>query len=227
MNKVIPVLPCPDIKTQVDFYRQLGFTVDSIYTSPNPYAALSLWGIELHFYGVRKMKPEENSSMCFIRVDDVDFVYSSFIKNIRESGGKIPRTGIPRISRISDLKDDRRFTLTDLGGNTLYIGTPSEDIFFRTIENKDYQGNFAVLYDLQYSKEDSRIADNMLPRLLEVRVALTDLDRAKLLLVALDIQLSLDQPADDKELKSLLSDNNNSDEWERIKLRYRQRMCDL
>jgi hypothetical protein len=40
MDKIIPILPCPDIKGQVAFYQQLGFELLNLYTSPNPYAVI-------------------------------------------------------------------------------------------------------------------------------------------------------------------------------------------
>lgn len=80
MDKVIPILPCPDIKTQVEFYQQLGFEVTGLYPSPSPYATILLGSIELHFWGSRKNIPTENPSMCYIQVEEVDALYDSCFK---------------------------------------------------------------------------------------------------------------------------------------------------
>ena len=225
-GKVIPILPCPDIKNQVTFYQQLGFEVLGVYTSPNPYASIQYGDIELHFYGTRKMIPTENPSMCFIRVEDVDAMYNAFVNRLKQSTGKVPRAGIPRITKLRDLVSDRRFTLTDSGGNTIFIGSPvqgdSTD-FFRTLKNDEFSKRFAVLYDVLYSKEDASLAMSMISRFDVAKEVLNDLDKAKLLLVILEIQRQQGQPLDDSELKSLLKvQSNKGDEgWNRVKAKYR------
>jgi predicted enzyme related to lactoylglutathione lyase len=224
MERVIPILPCPDIKEQVAFYKQLGFDVLGVYTSPNPYAAVQFAAAELHFYGTKKMTPGNNSSMCFIKVEDVDAIYQAFATAFKKNTGKIPRSGIPRISKVRDLVNDRRFTLTDPGGNTFYIGnqrqTGAED-FFRVLENSEWAKKFTVLYDLTYSKEDFSMAADMLPRFEAAKESLNDLDRAKLLLVTLEIQRQLGQAQDHHELKTLLDLREGaSDNWRRLNEKY-------
>jgi hypothetical protein len=217
MNKVIPILPCTDIKMQAEFYRQLGFAV-KLYTSPNLYAVMQLETIELHFWGSRKNVPAENSSMCFILVEDVDTVYQAFAGSIKQHTGKIPRSGIPKITKVRDLVNDRRFTLTDPGGNTIYIGTPGAAGFYRTLQNETYAKKFAVLYDIVYSKEDPELAASTLPKYDIDKNLLDDLDKAKYLLVMLEIQ----QPVDDTELKALLEIHKGQNaEWTRIEDKYR------
>ncbi|MCX7747467.1 MAG: hypothetical protein N2645_11365 [Clostridia bacterium] len=224
MDKVIPIMPCPNIKAQVEFYQQLGFELIDLYTSPNPYAAVQYGIIELHFYGSRKVVPPENPTMCFVQVDDVDAVYDIFSGNLKKHTGKVPRSGIPRITKVRDLSNDRRFTLTDTGGNTIFVGsrTKADTVnFFRTLQNEEFAQKFAVLYDLVYSKEDCRVAANMLLKLAAVKDSLNDLDKAKFLLVAIEIQVILEQAMDDIELKSLFEVHKDSGEdWEKVKKRY-------
>jgi hypothetical protein len=224
MNNVIPILPCFDISVQTAFYQQLGFTIKGVYTSPNPYAVVEFEYIELHFYGTRKVMPADNSSMCFIVVEDVDALNLDFTQKIKQHTGRVPRTGIPRISKVRDLKDDRRFTLTDTGGNTFFIGTPvkvGNHNFFRTLHNEEWAKRFAALYDVVYSKEDAALAASMLPKYVEARSMPDDLDRAKYLLLELDIQQQLNQPIHDIELKTLLEAHKDvGNDWERIKKRY-------
>lgn len=223
-GKVIPILPCPDIRTLVAFYQQLGFEVLRLYTSPNPYAALQLGAIELNFYGSRKIIPGENSSMCFIKVADVDAVYNTFASGLRKHTGNVPRSGIPRITKVRDLRDDRRFTLTDTGGNTLFIGTPvkaSTKSFFRTLQNEELATKFAALYDVVYSKEDCAMAEKMLPKYEVAKHQLQGLDKAKFLLVELEIQRKLSRPVNDNELKVLLDvPGESSEDWDKIRERY-------
>lgn len=227
MDKVIPILPCKSIKEQVVFFENLGFDITEMFTSPNPYAVLQYGTLEIHFYSSRKTEPSENPNMCFLRVEDVDSIYEKFINNYKKNTGKIPRNGIPRISKPRDLANDRRFTLTDVGGNTFFIGTPIKVNFYRTLENNEYAENFKILYDLTYSKEDSNIAFNMLTKFFPADITtinVSELDLAKILLVAFDINLQRNKIIDEeisKKLNEVLDtcDKDNSD-WEKILQRF-------
>ncbi|HEY8960012.1 hypothetical protein [Chitinophaga sp.] len=222
-EKVIPIMGCPDIRAQVDFYKALGFEVLGLYTSPNPYAALKWQSIELHFYGSRKIVPSENPAICFLLVKDVDQVNRSFTEALKNRYGKIPRSGFPKITKVRDLSGDRRFTLTDTGGNTLYIGMPAteEDKFFRKLDNQEYTKPFEVLYDILYSREDPELANNMLPKYSAMAGNLAGLDKAKYLLVLADIQKQLDRNIEDAELHQLIADNSeNSGDWKKIQKRF-------
>lgn len=224
MEKVIPILGCPDIRTQVTFYEQLGFELIEIFTSPNPYARVRWGDIELDFYGSKKINPNANATMCYIRVDDVDALHDSFADSIKQHTGKVPRSGIPRFTTVRDLTHDRRFTLTDTGGNTLYIGTPlnkDSNVFFRTLENEKYAKKFAVLYDIVYSKEDPDMAAQNLPRYGIDTTALNELDKAKYFLVLLDIQEKTGQALDDRDIKALLEIHKDENEdWKKVQEKY-------
>lgn|SRR5690554_98217 len=224
MEKVIPILGCPDIRTQVAFYEQLGFEPIEIFTSPNPYASMKLGTIELDFYGSKKVIPNANSTMCYIRVNDVDALHDAFANSIKLHTGKVPRSGIPRLTTVRDLKQDRRFTLTDTGGNTLFIGTPikkGEKVFYRTLENEKYAKLFTVLYDIVYSKEEPEMAANNLSRYGIDTDLLNDLDKAKYFLVVLDIQNKTGQQLEDNALKTLLKIHKEKNEdWEKIQKKY-------
>lgn len=223
-GKAIPVLACPDIRTQVAFYQQLGFEVTEIQTSPNPYASVKLGTIELMFYGSRKIISTANPTMCYIRVNDVDALHDAFANSLKELTGNVPRSGIPRFTTVRDLKDDRRFTLTDPGGNTLFIGSPvkaGEPTFLRTLENEKYAKLFTVLYDIVYSKEDPVMASDNLPRY-DINIdLLSDLDQAKYLLVVLDIQQKVGSPLDNRQISALLKTHEaDKGKWQLIRKKY-------
>lgn len=186
MEKAIPILPCANINEQVDFYQALGFALVKLYKSPNAYAVLRYGEVELNFYGNKKFVPAENPNVCILLVDDVDKTCEAFSRGLKNAYGKIPRTGIPKITKVRDLNEDRRFTLTDTGGNTLYVCTPNEEgagALLRDLENKEHAKNFAVLYDLLYSKEDKKLAAGMLEKMTGIRDALNDADKARFLLL--------------------------------------------
>jgi len=229
MVKMIPILPCPSIKEQVSFYESLGFITIQIYTRPNPYAVVGYRTLELHFYGTKKIMPNENPQMCYIQVDDLDRVYEEFTAGLKQHLGKIPRSGIPRISKLKHLVEDRRFSMTDVGGNTFYIGTPNASpAFYRTIESVEYAKHFETLYDLLHSKEDSNSAFTMLEKFFHAEdlnsTKVGDLDLAKILLVALEIHLQRDQevnPSINDKLQKLFSIYNmESPDWNKISKQY-------
>lgn len=233
MIRIKPIFPCQSIKEQVSFYESLGFKTIQVYTRPHSYAVVSYGSLELHFYGTKRILPNENPQMCYIEVDDVNQVYEDFTTGLKRHIGKIPRSGIPRISKLKHLVEDRRFVMTDIGGNTLYIGTPNADLavpaFYRTIESVEYAKNFEILYDLLYSKEDSNSAFNMLVKFFPADVCSInagDLDLAKILLVALDVHLQRDkavnQSINDKLNKLINFYTTENPDWNKISQQYNE-----
>jgi len=236
MNRIIPILPCQSVLDQVTFYEQLGFETVQVYTRPNSYAVVRYSVLELHFYGNKKLDPKANPQMCYVNVVDVDQVYAVFTAKMKETTGKIPRSGIPRISKLKDLSHDRRFIVTDLSGNTLYVGTPnaksSNTVFYRTLDSEEYAPHFETLYDLTYSKEDYDSASKMLEKffpadLLSIRVS--DLDLVKILLTAIDLHIqrngvALQQWIDKLQELVHTYDPHHSEDWHKIAKHYHERM---
>ena len=231
MDRIIPILPCQSIKDQVAFYEQLGFTTHQISNLHGPYAVLSYGAIVIHFYGSKRTVPGENATMCYVEVDDVDRVYEKFTSNYKQANGKIPRSGIPRISKLKDLVEDRRFTVTDTGGNTLYVGTPhtrpTESAFYRNVEDASYAKHFEIVYDLMYSKEECQAAYNMLTKFFPEDLTSIEMDLvslAKILLVALDIHMQRSRiihPEIDGKLQELFRKcDMQLPEWNKLHRRY-------
>ena len=227
MEKVIPIMPCSNIKEQVNFYEKLGFKVKGIFTSPGSYLILEYNSIELHFYGNKATIPNENPTMCYIQVTDIEEIYTAFTSSLKANLGKIPRSGIPRISKIRDLKGDRRFTLVDEGGNTFYVGMAVEEgesQFLRNLENEELANDFTILYDLVYSKEDYVVSRNMLQKMHGTKHILTGLDKAKLLLVELEIAKKTNNGLNTEEIDLLLEAPtliDNEEGWSKVKEQYR------
>ena len=179
VSKVIPVLPAKNMGEQCAFYESIGFEVTKKYTAP-PYAVVEYDDIVLHFWANKAQAPEENAICTLIEIDDVDRINELFASNLKKFTGKVPRSGFPRISKVRDLKEDRRFTLSDPSGNTFYFATPAEAPAARTLENKKYAKIFGAIYDLLYSHEDAQKAKNALPTIMRHRDELCLADQEKL-----------------------------------------------
>ena len=94
--------------------------------------------------------------------------------------------------------------------------------FFRTLQHESFAKKFTVLYDIVYSKEAPEMAAETLPRYGIDKDQLSDLDKAKYLLVILEIQRALGETLDDGELKDLLEINKDvHEDWKRVEDRYR------
>jgi hypothetical protein len=128
IERVIPILPCLNIRDTLDFYTALGFTVTCEQTKPNMYACVQYSGIQLHFYVNKTLNPQVPQGYCYISVPDVDALYNAFQAGIRARYGKLLKRGIPRVTSVNTLTTDRRFSVIDLGGNYLYIGQPLDTL---------------------------------------------------------------------------------------------------
>lgn len=214
MERIIPVLPCSDADAQIEFYQNLGFTLDGKYT--RGYLVFRYGDLELHFFGSKMFPPEGNPSMCMIQTDDLEQLYGAFISGIKAQTGKIPRTGFPKITKIRELSEDFRFTLADPSGNTIYVLQPKttdSGTFFRDIDDERYAKKIAALYDLLYSKQDMDLAGKVLAQLETTKEQLGDLDVAKLLLLELEVQKGAGVSPDTSELDSLLQKHGADGNW--------------
>ncbi|MFE5730466.1 bleomycin resistance protein [Streptomyces sp. NPDC056528] len=129
MNETtIPILPCRTIQPVLDFYTALGFEVTFRQRSPNPYAAVRLGGIQLHFFGMKHYEPAGSFSTCIVRTDDVDGLYEAFRARWKAAYGRVPNRGLPRIGPLKDTSHGvRQFLMTDPGGNCVRVGQPTSD----------------------------------------------------------------------------------------------------
>jgi catechol 2,3-dioxygenase-like lactoylglutathione lyase family enzyme len=115
-----PILPCPDLDTNISFYAALGLECTYRQRQPNPYAVVVGHGIELHVHGLDDYDPEAATGNVLVAVPDVDEMYETFAEGLRAAYGRLPAKGIPRI-----IRPRRRFgtvygfSVVDPGGNWL------------------------------------------------------------------------------------------------------------
>jgi hypothetical protein len=119
---VIPALPCRALDDSLPFYRALGFEVTYRQERPNPYAAVRRDDIELHLFGVPEFDPAESMHTVIVLVPDTGALHAAFAAGLREAFGKVPVSGIPRMTRPRRMQGMRGgFMVVDPGGNWLRI----------------------------------------------------------------------------------------------------------
>ncbi|MEU5870673.1 VOC family protein [Glycomyces sp. NPDC047369] len=129
-EKTIPLLPCRSIDETAAFYRMLGFTETLHQTRPNPYTVVVLDDIQLHFYGVDDLDPENTYGTCIVIVPDTGALFDRFAAGMRAEHGKLLVSGIPRTTRPrkrANTGNRAGFSLVDPGGNVIRFFPADED----------------------------------------------------------------------------------------------------
>ncbi len=126
LNFAIPLLPCVSIKETLEFYQAMDCQITYQQKAPNNYLGIKLKGVEIHFFGLKQIKPDANFSTCYLVVDDIDVFYNLCRDGLQKLYGKIPVKGIPRINQIKDMPTYgvRQFIIVDPSGNYIRIGQP-------------------------------------------------------------------------------------------------------
>lgn len=121
----IPILPCASVVEALDFWAMLGYTITYKQTRPYQYGVVERGGYALHFGYIKGLDKHTNSyTGCLVIVKDAVAVYKEFTSRFKEHSGKVPHTGIPRISRMKP--GATRFTLTDVSGNAVIFVSHGE-----------------------------------------------------------------------------------------------------
>jgi len=125
---VIPCLPCRDLDEVLPFYTALGFEVTYRQQRPNPYAAVRRGGIELHFFAVPEFDPAESIGNVVVLVPDTGALHAAFAAGLRAAFGRVPVSGIPRMTRPRRMQGTRGgFMVVDPGGNWLRMSRQRSD----------------------------------------------------------------------------------------------------
>jgi catechol 2,3-dioxygenase-like lactoylglutathione lyase family enzyme len=203
----IPMLPCVSIDETLDFYRVLGFEVTYQQTRPNPYAVVRRGGVELHFFGLKGLKPEEGYSSCLVMVPEVEQLHKVFADALRKVYGKLPIAGFPRLARMK--KGQSRFNVVDPAGNWLrFIKQKAPDVDHEAAEAGDgTRSKLAQALDtvalLRDFKGDDAAAAQVLDAALRRSEAAPPIDRARALAARAELAVAL---GDEERADSLLAE---------------------
>lgn len=129
-EKTIPLLPCRSIDETADFYRMLGFERTLRQTRPNPYTVVVKDDIELHFFGVDELDPENTYGTCIVIMPDTGELFEGFAAGMRAEHGRLLVSGIPRTTRPrkrANTGNRAGFSVVDPSGNVIRFFPAAED----------------------------------------------------------------------------------------------------
>ncbi|PKO13422.1 MAG: hypothetical protein CVU39_19660 [Chloroflexi bacterium HGW-Chloroflexi-10] len=121
-ERTYPILPCGNLDESISFYESLGFKRTYRQLRPNPYAVVALEDIQIHLFSFEGFNPADSYGSVIIVVPDPQDLYNAFAAGLRETYGKLPIAGIPRILRPrKKFGTVSGFSIVDPGGNWLRI----------------------------------------------------------------------------------------------------------
>jgi len=208
----IPQLPCIAIEETLSFYEMLGFVITYKMTRPYQYGIIERAGYELHFGRVKGMEAATNLyNGCLIMVSDAGNVYKEFTQKIKKNFGRIPHSGIPRISRMKP--EATRFTLTDVSGNSITFiqyGKEHDATYQKAYdENQSHlQKSIAMSVVLRDYKNDEKASAKTLDVALQKAENEAPKDIAEALIMRIELAIILDEPIRERECRTLLNEVN-------------------
>jgi catechol 2,3-dioxygenase-like lactoylglutathione lyase family enzyme len=117
IDTAIPVLPAKSLDETIAFYARFGFAVGFRQDRPSPYVILGRGMVELHFFALPDLRPEDSYAGCYLRVNNVDKLYGDW------SALGLPAAGVPRLTAVRDEPwGMREFALVDPNGNLSRVG---------------------------------------------------------------------------------------------------------
>lgn len=207
-STTIPALPCESMDEMLNFYQAIGFEVTYKQKAPNPYAVVHHADeYDLHFFGLKQLKPEDNFSTCLIVVPEVENLHAQFVEKLKSHLGKIPSKGFPRISRMKPKQT--RFTLTDIAGNSIiYIKRGKEDEEkaqeYLQSDQTSLQKALSTAARLRDFKNDDKAAAKVLDNVLAREDQGTLVEYAKVLIARAELAVALDEIEKAREIHAQL-----------------------
>jgi hypothetical protein len=186
-----PILPCRDIDEAIAFYEGLGFTCTYRQLRPNPSAAVARGELHVHLFAMPEFNPEDSYGSVIVVVPDPDGLYRAFANGLRAMYGRLPVSGIPRITRPRKRYGTvRGFSLVDVGGNWLRVSRAG-DTEDAVVPADGLAGVIEVAARLADAHGDVALAMKTLESGLRRHPEATPLDRARALLYRAELGVRL------------------------------------
>ncbi|MEB2777871.1 hypothetical protein SYJ56_21335 [Algoriphagus sp. D3-2-R+10] len=205
----IPSLPCIAIEETITFWEMMGYTTTYKMTRPYQYGIVERGGYELHFGRVKGMDAKNNQySGCLVMVSDVENVYKEFTQRFKKNSGRVPHSGIPRISRMKP--GTARFTLTDVSGNSIIFikyGKEHDETYEKAFDENQspLQKSIAKSIVFRDYKEDEKASAKTLDVALQKVENEGQIDIAEALLMRIDLASNMNDPIREEECRALLN----------------------
>lgn len=203
----VPVLPCKTIGETLAFWENLGFAITYRQDRPYQYGVVERNGHQLHF--VRVKGAEAGYTGCLMMVQNVEQAHADFCNALKVGLGRVPHTGVPRISRMKP--GQSRFTITDVSENAVIVIQMGEK---DQVEYEDAdQGTLTPLQKaislalrLRDFKEDHPAS----AKVLDMALAKTDehetaQEKAKAIIIRQELARVMEDHAKEKECQTMLS----------------------
>lgn len=210
----IPTLSCISIEETLSFWEMLGFTITYKMTRPYQYGVVERNGYALHFAPRVKGIDTDFYYGCLVMVYDAKKVYEDFKRRFKEYMGKVPHSGLPRISKMKP--GATRFTLTDISGNCVFFinyGNEDQETWEKVNDKNQtpLQKSIAAAIRFRDYKEDEKASVKTLDVALKKVENEAQVDIAEALLMRIDLATILNEPIREKECRTLLTQVNLSD----------------
>jgi hypothetical protein len=223
--RTIPVLRYTAIDETLTFWETLGFKITYRQDRPYKYAIVERAGYQLHFVYTKGAEVSQAYYGCLITVSDVQIVYRELSGNLKSRLGKIPSSGLPRISRMKPTQT--RFTITDPSGNSViliqYGGT--DQASYEAADKKDLSElgkSIALAIRLRDFKEDYLAAAKTLDIALKKQPHSHKNEMAEALIIRAELARILNEQMREKQCNDQLAHMEISDR-EIIKLKLKHR----
>lgn len=148
-ESTVPLLPCRSLDESLEFYELLGFTRTFRQQRPNPCASITRGGIDIFLFEIDGFVPEDSYGSILIITTDTAKLFDEFATGLRAGLGRLPVSGIPRITRPRKKQGTAGgFSIVDPGGNWLRVfrrgdseSSHTERGLARAVENAARQGD--------------------------------------------------------------------------------------
>jgi hypothetical protein len=120
----VPLLPCASVDDIETFYGILGFSTTYKQRKPNPCVGLRREDLHLQFFEIAGFDPEQSYGSCIVVTPDIAELHSAFATGMRAAYGKVPVSGMPRMTRPRARKNADGlggFSVIDPGGNWIRV----------------------------------------------------------------------------------------------------------
>lgn len=206
--RAIPILKYVVIEDTLDFWDTLGFITTYRQDRPYKYAVVESSGCQLHFYHNKSIELSTPDNGNLILVDNIQHVYETFCDCLKRRYGKVPSSGLPRISRKRPAQ--MRFTITDPSGNIVIIISREEKDKEESEEKKrinEFERTIALAVRLRDFKEDYLAAAKLLDNFIRKQLRLTGkTEQAEILIMRAELARALNDQLIENQCSVLLAD---------------------